>query len=87
MLAAVAQPAPLPPPSRLQELFSWGGLAIAFMLGVLVASAFWSVMRRRGRLAAPAPGPRPTPDGRDPWAEAGQRVIAPTSDDLSDQHP
>lgn len=73
----------MPPPSRLQELFSWGGIAIALMLALLVATAVWSVNRRRNRNAAAEPDKRS--DQRDAWAEAGQRAQPPSAEDLDER--
>lgn len=77
-------PSPMPPPSRLQELFSWGGIAIALMLALLVATAVWSVNRRRTRSAAVGPDKRS--GQRDAWAEAGQRAQPLSADDLDDRY-
>jgi hypothetical protein len=78
------------PSSRIEHLYLFGGIAIGFMLGLLVAAAAWSSMRGARRRAEADERERRRLGrrkiGQDEWAEAADRVETPTAEDLERQH-
>jgi hypothetical protein len=74
------------PRARLEHLYLFGGVAIGFMLGLLVAAAAWSSMRGARRRAEQDERERRRlarrKVGQDEWAEAADRVETPSADDL-----
>jgi hypothetical protein len=78
------------PTSRIEHLYLFGGIAIGFMLGLLVAAAAWSSMRGARRRAEADERERRRLGrrkiGQNEWAEAADRVEVPTAEDLERQH-
>lgn len=84
-----AQPAPVAG-SRLEHLYLFGGIAIGFMLGLLIAAAAWSILRRSRRQAELDERQKRRLKrrvvGQGAWAESADRLGTPTAEELDEQH-
>lgn len=79
-----------PGTSRLEHLYLFGGIAIGFLLGLLIAAAAWSMLRRSRRLSELDERQKRRLKrrvvGQGAWAEAADRLETPTADELDEQH-
>ncbi|XVJ59621.1 MAG: hypothetical protein HEQ23_09540 [Tepidisphaera sp.] len=76
--------------SRLEHLYLFGGIAIGFLLGLLIAAAAWSILRRSRRQAEMDERQKRRLKrrivGQGAWAEAADRLETPTAEELDEQH-
>lgn len=73
-----------PNKADMKTLFWRGGLAIALMLGLLVAAAVWSTNRRMRRIQN-LKADTARRKGQDPWAAAGERVEPLSTEEMEAQ--
>jgi hypothetical protein len=90
MLTILTTKPAAPGSSRLEHLYLFGGIAIGFLLGLLIAAAAWSILRRSRRQAEMDERQKRRLKrrvvGQGAWAEAADRLETPTAEELDEQH-
>lgn len=90
LATTASSPSAAPGGSRLENLYLFGGIAIGFLLGLLIAAAAWSILRRSRRQAELDERQKRRLKrrivGQGAWAESADRLGTPTADELEEQH-